>query len=202
MPSRFETSARNGPPAPRAWHRSVRLAGVALTGVALAVLAGCSSSTKATPSTAASTASSRAAGTTGAATATSGASSIGDSADVAAVRNAYAVFFDPKTTLQTSMNLLQDGAAFQQTLIQQGNSADAKSASVSVTRVVITSSTRATVTFTVLLNGSPVLPNQTGYSVREGGTWKVAGATFCGLLAAQGTPPAVCAQPAATALPS
>jgi hypothetical protein len=55
--------------------------------------------------------------------------------------------------------------------------------------------------FTLLLDGKPALPNQTGYAVREDGKWKVAGATFCGLLAAQGAPPPVCTTASATALP-
>ncbi|MDP9092517.1 MAG: hypothetical protein M3N95_06120 [Actinomycetota bacterium] len=127
--------------------------------------------------------------------------SIGNAADIAAIKSAYIAFFDPKTDLQKSLSLLQDGADFKTAVVSQGNSSYAQQASVSVSKVVVTSADKATVTFSVLLNKSPVLPNQTGYSVRQGGVWKVAGATFCGLLAAQGTPPPACSKPAATSLP-
>ncbi|MEP7020028.1 MAG: hypothetical protein ABI808_05220, partial [Pseudonocardiales bacterium] len=64
-----------------------------------------------------------------------------------------------------------------------------------------TSANKATVIFTVLLDGKPTRPNTTGYAVHEGGRWKVAGATFCSVLAAQGAPPQVCTTAAATTLP-
>jgi hypothetical protein len=46
-----------------------------------------------------------------------------------------------------------------------------------------------------------MLKDQTGYAVKEGGTWKVAEYTFCGLLTLQGNPPAACKEPAATQAP-
>jgi predicted cobalt transporter CbtA len=127
---------------------------------------------------------------------------VGSAADVAAIKSAYIAFFDPNTDLQKSLSLLQDGADFKDSVVSQGNSSYAKQASVTVSKVVVNSADKATVIFSVLLNKSPILANQTGYSVRQGGVWKVAGVTFCGLLAAQGTPPPACSKPAATALPS
>jgi hypothetical protein len=127
---------------------------------------------------------------------------VGSAADVAAIKSAYIAFFDPNTDLQKSLSLLQDGADFKDSVVSQGNSSYAKQASVTVSKVVVDSADKATVTFSVLLNKSPILPNQSGYAVRQGGVWKVAGVTFCGLLAAQGTPPGVCSKPVATALPS
>jgi hypothetical protein len=70
-----------------------------------------------------------------------------------------------------------------------------------VSRVVANSANRASVVYTILQAGSPLLPNVNGFAVREDGKWKVSGATFCGLLALQGSRPSVCSQPAATSLP-
>lgn len=126
----------------------------------------------------------------------------GSSADTTAIKNAYVKLFAISTPLDTSVSLLQDGEAFRSTLVTQGKTTYAKQASVTVSKVTVTSANRATVVFSVLLNNSPVLPNQTGYAIRENGTWKVAGTTFCGLLTAQGSPPPACATAAATSLPS
>jgi ABC-type glycerol-3-phosphate transport system substrate-binding protein len=122
--------------------------------------------------------------------------------DSAAVSDAYVKLFAASTPLDTSVTLLQDGEAFRPTLVAESKTSNAQQASVTVSKVVFVSANRATVTFTLLLKNSPVLKDQTGYAIRENGTWKVAGTTFCGLLAAQGTPPAVCTQPAATSLPN
>jgi Tfp pilus tip-associated adhesin PilY1 len=128
--------------------------------------------------------------------------SSGNAADVAAIKDAYRLLFAISTPLDKSVSLLQDGEAFRATLTEESKTTYAKQASATVSKVDVTSPNRATVTFSILLNGSPILPNQKGYAVREGGVWKVAGVTFCGLLAAQGNPPAACTRPAATSLPS
>lgn len=162
---------------------------VAVAVLAVAGVSGCSSSKK--PTAAATTTSSAPAATGG-----------GSAADVAAIKNAYVMLFAPSTPIDTSVSLLQDGTEFRDTLVSEGKTTYAKQASVEVSKVTVTSANRATVTFSVLLNKSPILPNQTGYAVREGGHWKVAGATFCGLLTAQGNPPAACKKAVATTLPS
>ena len=123
-------------------------------------------------------------------------------ADVTAIKTVYSKFFNPKTSIQESISLLQDGAAFRGTLEEQAKTSFAKTASVTVSKVTVDSPNKATIVYTILLSGSPVLPNTTGFAVREGGTWKIAGATFCGLLAAQGAPPPVCSQRAATSVPN
>jgi hypothetical protein len=116
------------------------------------------------------------------------------------ITTSYLRFFDPTVAQAERLQLIQDGAAFSQAISQE-KSEFAKAVSIKVTKVTVTSANKATVIFTVLLDGSPALPNQTGYAVREDGTWKVAGATFCGLLAAQGAPPPVCTTASATKLP-
>ena len=122
----------------------------------------------------------------------------GDASDITSV---YQRFFNVKTPVAISTGLLQDGPAFASYLAAQAKSPASHGLRVTVSNVVVNSPNKATVTFSVLLNGSPVLANQTGYAVRQGGQWKVAGDTYCGLLAAQGAPPPMCSTPAATALP-
>jgi hypothetical protein len=157
--------------------------------LALTGAAGCSSSKKAPAVT--TTSSAQAAG-----------ANSGSAADVAAIKNAYMLLFAESTPIDTSVSLLQDGAEFRDTLVSESKTSYAKQASVTVSKVTVTSANRASVVFSVLLNNSPVLPNQPGYAVRDGGHWKVAGATFCGLLTAQGNPPAACKKAVATTLPS
>jgi hypothetical protein len=187
----------------RTQHAPAEHAGIAGRVIAFLIAAGlltaitaCSSSKAKSGSSPAASTNSRTQSSTG--TAPSG----GSAADIAAIKSAYIAFFDPNTDLQKSLSLLQDGADFKDTVVSQGNSAYAKEASVTVSKVVVNSAAKATVTFSVLLNKSPILPNQTGYAVRQGGVWKVAGVTFCGLLAAQGTPPPACSKAVATSLPS
>jgi hypothetical protein len=177
--------------------------GAAVTAVALAfTIASCSSSKHKTASTTTPAGSTSAATSASVSASSPGAGNSGSAADVAAITHAYTAFFSPTTPLDTSVGLVQDGEAFRQTLIDQGKTSNAQHASATVSKVVVNSPNRATVTFSILLSGSPVLPNQTGYAVKEGGTWKVSGATFCALLTAAGSPPAACKTAAATALPS
>jgi hypothetical protein len=119
-----------------------------------------------------------------------------------AVTTSYVRFFDPTVPTSERLGLIQDGQAFSQAIAAQAKSAFAKAASVKVSKVTVTSDERATVVYTILLSGSPVLANQVGYAVRQGGMWKVAGQTFCELLAVQGPLPAVCKTAPATSLPS
>ena len=44
----------------------------------------------------------------------------------------------------------------------------------------------ADVKWTLLMNGAPVLPDQSGNAIQQDGTWKVSATTFCTLLAIQG----------------
>jgi predicted cobalt transporter CbtA len=117
------------------------------------------------------------------------------------VTTSYLRFFDPTVAEAERVQLIQGGDAFSQAISQQQRSEFSRAVSVTVTKVTVSSAKKATVIFTLLLDGKPTLPNQTGYAVREGGKWKVAGATFCALLAAQGAPPPVCSTAAATTLP-
>jgi hypothetical protein len=165
---------------------------VGLLGLLTLVVAGCGGS-KASPR-------SSEASTSGKTHVASGVPGAGAAA--AAVTTSYIRFFNPTVAQSERLGLIQNGPAFSQAMVQQAKSPFAKAASVKVVKVTVTSAKRATVVYTILLSGSPVLSNQTGYAVNEGGKWKVAGQTFCDLLALEISAPAVCTMPSATALPS
>lgn len=134
-------------------------------------------------------------------TATKSSASALSPADVAEIKTAYVRFFSSKTSVADSVAVIQDGTAFKDTLAQQAKTDVAQTTSATVSTVVANSADKASVVFTILQAGTPVLPNANGFAVREDGRWKVAGATFCGLLALQGSRPSVCSRPAATSLP-
>jgi hypothetical protein len=91
-------------------------------------------------------------------------------------------FFNAKTPTAQRIALLQNGSAFASVIRAQAGSGLASTASAKVTKVTVTSSSQATVKYSILIGGSPALSNQTGVAVLQGGSWKVGLASFCGLL--------------------
>lgn len=134
-------------------------------------------------------------------TTSSSSTSGSESADAAAVRQTYMRFADPAVPVAQKVALLQDGSAFAPVLAELSKTDYAKTVGLNITNVAVTSPKQATVTVDVLLSGSPVVRGEKGYAVKENGTWKIAGTTFCGLIAAQGPVPPVCKTAAATQLP-
>ena len=115
-------------------------------------------------------------------------------AERAAIRKAWTDFFSGKTSASTKTSLLQNGAAFESAIKAQASSAIAKQAGAAVSRVTLEGPNTATVRYTILLAGAPVLKNQTGTAVKVDGSWKVGDASFCRLLALQGSAPKACSQ--------
>ena len=91
-------------------------------------------------------------------------------------------FFNPKTANDRRVQLIENGPAFAATLQAQAANPLAASSMVKVSKVAVTSPTTATVTYSILLNGQPALPDQQGLAVLLDGTWKVSAASFCALL--------------------
>jgi hypothetical protein len=154
--------------------------------------AACSSGSSGASSTPSSSAS-----TTPAAAPSSSSPSATSSGNAAAEITAnWLAFFDPKTPMTQRISLLQHGSAFASALRVSAAFPGASSASAKVTKVTVTSATQASVTYSILLLGTPVpgLTNTKGVAVLEGGTWKVGDASFCVLLTLENgnTPPAVC----------
>jgi hypothetical protein len=61
----------------------------------------------------------------------------------------------------------------------------AATSTAKVDAVDVTSPTTATVTYDILMGGTPALSGQKGEAVKQGGTWLVSVKSFCALLALQ-----------------
>jgi hypothetical protein len=140
----------------------------ALAAVAGLALAGCGSSGSSAPKTTSSSSSGATAGSGGSA--------------VATITANWTAFFSASTPVARRVALLQNGQLFQSLIAAQAKSSLASSASAKVTKVSNVTATQATVDYEILLAGSPALANQKGVAVKQGGTWKVGDASFCGLL--------------------
>lgn len=143
-------------------------------------IAACSSSGNSSSSGASSSPSS-APSSSASAPATS-ASPVSSSGATAAITADWEAFFSPKTPVAKRVSLLQDGQTFASVIRSQAGSGLASSATAKVTKVTVVSPSQAKVTYTILLGGQPALSNQSGVAVKQGGTWKVGVASFCGLL--------------------
>jgi hypothetical protein len=102
---------------------------------------------------------------------------------VAQIKANWIAFFSPKTPVAKRISLLQDRQQFASIIQSQASSGLASQVSAEVSKVTLVSPTQATVTYSILEGGKPVLSNQTGVAVYQDGTWKVGVASFCGLLA-------------------
>jgi hypothetical protein len=112
----------------------------------------------------------------------------------AAVRKAWIQFFAGATSADKKISLLQNGERFADAIKAQASSPLAKQTSATVSSVTLQGSQRAKVVYTIALAGTPALKNQKGTAVKVGGSWKVGDASFCSLLALQGSPPKACSQ--------
>jgi hypothetical protein len=182
----------------RSGWRSFAACGAVIASLALAACSSSSSSSSSAAATSAPPATTAAATTEPAATTpaatTPAATTSAPAADAATqVKANWTAFFDPKTPTATKATLVQGGTTtLAPVLAAQATNAQAKLTSANVTAVKVSGST-ATVTWDLLLSGTPVLTKQMGTAVLEGGTWKVSKASFCGLLKLQPPVPAACA---------
>jgi hypothetical protein len=94
----------------------------------------------------------------------------------------WTTFFNAKTPPARRISLLQDGQQFASVINSQSGSGLAAEATAKVTKVVVTSPTKANVTYSILVGGQPALSGKSGVAVKQDGTWKVGLASFCGLL--------------------
>ena len=172
--------------------------GLALT----AAMTACSSSSSSSSSSVAAAPSSAPASPTPVATtpaaspsATASKQATSGAAAAAAIKQDWVTFFNPKTSVAAKEAILQNGSKFEALLKSQASNPTAATASASVQSVKITSPTGATIDYTILVSGSPVLKGQKGTAVYQDGTWKVSKTSFCGLAALEngGKAPAVCA---------
>jgi hypothetical protein len=99
----------------------------------------------------------------------------------------WAAFFSAKTPVARRVSLLQDGQQFAPIIKSQAGSGLAAEASAKVTKVAVTSPSKAAVTYSILVGGQPAVSGQKGTAVLQDGTWKVGVASFCGLLSVENT---------------
>lgn len=104
----------------------------------------------------------------------------------------WETFFDGKTSASQRIKLLQHGSKFSSLIKSQSGKGLAAETSAKVSSVTLSGSKKATVDYTILLNGQPALKNQKGTALLHKGTWQVSDSSFCGLLALQGAKPAAC----------
>jgi hypothetical protein len=116
--------------------------------------------------------------------ATATAEPVSGRAAVAAITANWKTVFNGKAPLARRLALVQSGsqvAAFVEDQAKTSFGQAAAGSTATVSSVTITSPTRATVDYTVLLLGTPLLKNQVGMAVYLNGAWKVSIESFCGL---------------------
>jgi hypothetical protein len=156
------------------------LAGLVSMGVAAC---GSSGTTGASSTTSAAATSSAPASSSAPATSSSAPATSGNAAAEKTIAANWVAFFSAKTPTSKRVALLQDGSMFATIIKSQAGSSLAGSASARVTKVTVVSPTQAKVTYDILVGGQPALSGKSGVAVKQGGTWKVGVASFCGLLA-------------------
>lgn len=175
--------------------------GLAVAGALIAALtaAACSSSSPSSTTGSSSSSGSAAASApaTSSAPASGGASSAASgntSGAVAQITKNWETFFNSSTPVDQRVALLQNGSQFRSTIQSMSQGPMAAGITAKVTGVTVTSSTQASVKYDIDGPASTtLLPNQTGTSVFQDGTWKVGDASLCGLLKLQGgTLPSAC----------
>ena len=107
------------------------------------------------------------------------------------IKTAYTKFFSGKTSVTDRVALLQNGSRFKGLVTSFASNPLAKNVSTTVSSVTLQGSNKAKVVYVVKFAGSS-LPQQTGSAIRQSGTWKVADASLCKLVALQGSTPAIC----------
>lgn len=112
--------------------------------------------------------------------------------DKQAIENNWKNFFAASTPLKTRESLLQNGSSFTQPIQEEFTELSSQASSAVISNVDVENSSSATVSYTIDLNGQPVLKDQTGKAVFVDSAWKVSDSTLCGLLSMGGSHPTAC----------
>ncbi|MFF3624304.1 hypothetical protein [Streptomyces sp. NPDC002467] len=105
----------------------------------------------------------------------------------AQIEKNWAVFFDPKSTTEQKAAVLEHGDFLEPLLGGLAKLPKADKVSVKVTDVTFTSPTQATVTYDLLVSGTPAMSGNKGIAVLDDGVWKVSLKSLCGLIELSGT---------------
>lgn len=125
--------------------------------------------------------------TTTSTTAAAAAAAVADEAVSQEVTDVYLAFFDGKTPAATRASLVENGDVFLPVLEGMAAQPQSLATTATVEGVTAVGSDAAEVSWTLLMDAAPVLPDQSGEAVRQDGQWKVAAVTFCTLMAIQGS---------------
>lgn len=171
--------------------RRIALAPTLAVVLALTVAA-CSSSSSSSASTSGSSA--PAASSSASSAASSSSSTGSSSAAVAQITANWEKFFNSSTPTAQKVSLLQNGTVFATAINDLAKLPLASGIGAKVTKVVVTSPTRATVSYDIVSGSTTLLGGQTGTAVYQGGVWKVGDASLCALfkLVPGGSVPAAC----------
>ncbi|WP_369216762.1 hypothetical protein [Streptomyces flavofungini] len=101
------------------------------------------------------------------------------------VRN-WEKFFDPGVPLKEKEAVLEDGARMRAVLESFGGDERGGQVAADVGKVEFTSADEADVTYALTLKGATALPDASGTSVHQDGTWKVSVKTLCALVKLSG----------------
>ncbi len=107
-------------------------------------------------------------------------------AATARIKANWKKFFDPASSSTDKQTVLENGDKMGAVLKAFGGDKRGGQVQADVQKVEFTSATQATVTYSLTLNGATALPNASGTSVQQGGTWKVSVNTLCALVALSG----------------
>jgi hypothetical protein len=108
------------------------------------------------------------------------------------IRQSWVTFFKGSTPASAKIALLQRGSSVAPVINAQAGNPLAIGTAATVSAVKVRSPKRATVRYTITIDGKPALANQSGLAVKVGDHWLVSLTSFCGLLALEGTHPAAC----------
>ncbi|MFF0746225.1 hypothetical protein ACFYVL_38115 [Streptomyces sp. NPDC004111] len=98
----------------------------------------------------------------------------------------WTAFFAPATPLAQKAKYLENGTLLKPLLLSFSNDKRGGQSSAKVKNVRFNSATQATVTYDLLLNGTPVLPNSQGTAVLQDDVWKVSVKSLCALVELSG----------------
>ncbi|MET7769321.1 hypothetical protein [Nocardia sp. NPDC005366] len=146
--------------------------------VAAVALTGCSSDDESTGSASTSAAAS--------ASSSAAAPAAADAETTKAITDAYTVFFNAAAPVDQRVASVEKGDVFAPVLQAQAADPSKGGTTATVSAIKLVDASNANVTYTLLMGGNPVLPNQTGQAVKLDGKWKVGASTFCALMALQG----------------
>lgn len=107
------------------------------------------------------------------------------------IKATYTSFFSSKGSADAHAALLENGSKFKPLIQQFLLNPQAGDVSATVSKVTLDGSDKASVVYSIRVSGF-TLSDRIGEAVRQGGKWKVADGTLCGLIALASAPPPVC----------